>query len=293
MVTVSEPNKNNQVYNKIVWEKGSKISYQSYKIYREGAYAGIFDPVGSVTASSDGIFEDHSVNPKEQAYLYKLTAVNSSGVETDINSSPVHKTIHLLVTKGETGGVQLDWDQYVGFPYSSYYIYKSRNGDDFYQKHVMSSSTSTWLDDTIVGQNDTLYYFISVKKLDGACYPNGHKKAGGDIYSQSVSNMEDNRLRSSGIDQKTINKFDLVVHPNPFNKTTTISYNLRRASLVVLDVYNLIGEKVAILVNEKQRAGYNQYTFYPDRFGLSSGIYILKIKADNEINSIRLVGLDR
>ena len=291
MVTVSEPNKNNQVYNKIVFEKGSKIQYQNYKIYREGQYAGIYDPIGSVTASAEGVFEDHSVNPKEQAYLYKLTAVNSAGTETDLNSCQVHKTIHLLVTKGETGGVQLDWDQYVGFPYNSYYIYKSRNGYDFYQKHVMSNSTSTWLDDTIVGQNDTVYYFISVKKLDGACYPNGSKKAGGDIFSQSVSNMEDNRLQGTAIGKTDLNEFNLTCYPNPYKEITTITYFLNRSSYVKLEIYNMIGEKVAVLLNNKiQLSGYHQYILNPSEYGLTSGIYFLKVSAENNIKTIRLVG---
>jgi hypothetical protein len=288
MVTVTEANKNVKPHNLIICDKESKVTYTKFKIYRESTVAGFYDSIGNVSYVSEGIYEDMSVNPKEQAYLYKITAVNSSNVETAINSGSIHKTIHLLVTKGEMGGIQLDWDQYIGFPYSTYYIYRSTNGIDFSIAHTMASSTRTWTDDTIVGSTDTLYYYISVKKTDG-CYPNGHYKSGSDIYSQSVSNMEDNRLRGTDITATNVNGFNLSCYPNPFDDFSTISYNLNKTSNVTLTVSNIIGERVAVLVNSKQLAGFYQYRFSPAHYKLSPGIYMLQFKADNIVISKRMV----
>jgi len=79
-------------------------------------------------------------------------------------------------------------------------------------------------------------------------------------------------------------KFELAQnYPNPFNSTTVISYQLKTASDVNLAVYDILGQQVKILINEKISAG-------PHKAGwdgtnetgesVSSGIYIYKFKTD-------------
>ncbi len=66
-------------------------------------------------------------------------------------------------------------------------------------------------------------------------------------------------------------------YPNPFNPTTVISYQLPAVSEVELSVYNLMGQKVATLVSEKQNAGLHQVEW--DARGLASGIYYYQLKS--------------
>jgi hypothetical protein len=68
-------------------------------------------------------------------------------------------------------------------------------------------------------------------------------------------------------------------YPNPFNNRTMINYQLPITSEVELSVYNLLGQKVATLVKEKQQAGAHHVAFNGTH--LASGIYIYKIKAGN------------
>jgi hypothetical protein len=65
-------------------------------------------------------------------------------------------------------------------------------------------------------------------------------------------------------------------YPNPFNPTTVISYSLPVACYVDLSVYNIIGQKVAILVDEVQNSG--NYKIDWNATGLSSGIYFYQLK---------------
>jgi hypothetical protein len=65
--------------------------------------------------------------------------------------------------------------------------------------------------------------------------------------------------------------------PNPFNPTTAIGYRLSAVSDVELRIYNLLGEHVATLVSEKQRAGYHQVEW--DAVGFASGVYYYRIVA--------------
>ncbi|MBP3193927.1 T9SS type A sorting domain-containing protein [Natronogracilivirgula saccharolytica] len=64
-------------------------------------------------------------------------------------------------------------------------------------------------------------------------------------------------------------------YPNPFNPTTLISYDLPETSNVRLEVYDLLGRKVATLVNDQMEAGSHEVLF--DATNLASGIYIFRI----------------
>ncbi len=76
--------------------------------------------------------------------------------------------------------------------------------------------------------------------------------------------------------------------PNPFNPTTTITYALPRQSLVLLEVFNIVGQKVATLVNnETQAAGFYQVQL--DARDLSSGIYLYQLTAGDFVATKKLV----
>jgi hypothetical protein len=67
-------------------------------------------------------------------------------------------------------------------------------------------------------------------------------------------------------------------YPNPFNPITMINYQLPMNCDVELSVYNLLGQKVATLVNKNQPAGH--YTVKWDATGIASGVYVYQLKTD-------------
>ena len=66
-------------------------------------------------------------------------------------------------------------------------------------------------------------------------------------------------------------------YPNPFNPTTTIRFKLPQASDVQLTVYNVLGQKVAVLVNSRLSAGTHMVQF--NARALASGLYFYQLKA--------------
>jgi hypothetical protein len=66
-------------------------------------------------------------------------------------------------------------------------------------------------------------------------------------------------------------------YPNPFNPLTTINYELPATNYVELSIYNLLGQKVATLVSENQKAGEHQVKW--DASAFASGIYYSRIEA--------------
>jgi len=67
-------------------------------------------------------------------------------------------------------------------------------------------------------------------------------------------------------------------YPNPFNPTTTLSYELQDACSVSLNVFDIQGKQVVQLVDGYRNAGTHEVTF--DAAGLSSGVYIYQLNAD-------------
>ena len=76
-------------------------------------------------------------------------------------------------------------------------------------------------------------------------------------------------------------------YPNPFNPTTNINFTLQKASNVTLAVYNVLGQKVATLVNTFMHQG--SYTFQFDASKLASGVYFYRIDAGNFTSSKKMI----
>jgi len=76
-------------------------------------------------------------------------------------------------------------------------------------------------------------------------------------------------------------------YPNPFNPSTTIGYSLERGGTVELAVFNLLGERVAVLVEEYQDPG--DYTLDYDASALQSGVYIYRLKSEHGQLTRRMV----
>jgi hypothetical protein len=68
-------------------------------------------------------------------------------------------------------------------------------------------------------------------------------------------------------------------YPNPFNPTTEIKYSIPRSGIVTLKVYNILGQEVATLVNQEQKAGNYNVTFNASK--LASGVYLYRIQSGN------------
>ncbi len=66
-------------------------------------------------------------------------------------------------------------------------------------------------------------------------------------------------------------------YPNPFNPSTTIRFALPNAHMTTLTVYDVLGKKVATLVNEARAAGTHVVQF--DARGLTSGMYFYQLNA--------------
>jgi hypothetical protein len=257
--------------NLVIWEKKSEVApIVQYNVYREGIITGIFDRLAVVPYDSLSVYLDEKADPSIQAFRYIITATDTAGNETDYELCNPHKTIHLLTTTNpETRATQLDWDFYYGFEYGTFVIYRSPDGMAFETFYQMAATSTTFTDPNI--NKELLYYRIGVMKPE-PCVPTSQLKAGSGPYSQSMSNLEDNRFLT-GMNEHPYSDA-IEIFPNPFNDRTTLKFSNPNNHLYTLKVMDLTG-KVVQITNNIAGAEY-----ILERNNLEKGYYILELSGD-------------
>jgi hypothetical protein len=76
-------------------------------------------------------------------------------------------------------------------------------------------------------------------------------------------------------------------YPNPFNPQTEISFSLPAACQVTLDVYNIMGQRVATLVDRHLEAGEHAVTF--DGRETASGVYFYRLNTSEFTDTQKMV----
>jgi hypothetical protein len=76
-------------------------------------------------------------------------------------------------------------------------------------------------------------------------------------------------------------------YPNPFNPSTNINFDLPQNQDVRLEVFDLLGRRVALIVNETLTAGYHSVTF--DASALTSGVYFYRIQAGSFLKTQKMM----
>ncbi len=89
-------------------------------------------------------------------------------------------------------------------------------------------------------------------------------------------------------EESTVTEFALAQnYPNPFNPSTKIKYSIPEVSKVNLTIFNLLGEKVATLVNEVKSAG--SYIVDFNASNLASGVYLYKLQAGSFMQTHKML----
>lgn len=256
----------NTAKNLVVWEKVQASGIDHYNIYREGFVADEYQLVGTVNYDDMSEYSDSVASPFNRSWKYKISAADACGNES--NLSPAHKTIHISINLGLGGSINLMWDDYSGFAYTSFYINRHTTAGGWEVLDQMPIYLHSYSDTPtdLYG----LWYSITVD-APGQCVPTSSAKASGGPYYQSVSNVED----EGAIDTKTTTldpAFNISLFPNPNNGRFIIGISeLVSGQVEIIDVS---GKVVAL---EKF---INKDRWINDRT-LDKGIYLIKLSINN------------
>jgi len=108
------------------------------------------------------------------------------------------------------------------------------------------------------------------------------------IFARSSADFEVITAVSNEQELDLVNTFKLDQnYPNPFNPSTNISFTLPNAGNVTLTVYNVVGQRVATLLNNSSYSS-GSHTLNFDATNLSSGIYIYRLQAGSNTSIKRM-----
>ena len=166
--------------------------------------------------------------------------------------------------EGVQNATSLTWDKQSGA--ASYRVEVSL--DNHFTKPLLMDTTVT---DTAVS--------LPALKSQTTYYWRVESKSTSDISNWSIYNSFSTNVPLAIESNKQVPaKFMLNQnYPNPFNPTTRITYQLKSAVTVHLTVYDIIGRRVADLVDERQNAGLHAVTF--NALNLASGLYFYRLQA--------------
>ena len=123
--------------------------------------------------------------------------------------------------------------------------------------------------------------------------------AGGYTIDSLRTSIQNARLKYAGIptdvednNEELSYNFSLSQnYPNPFNPSTTVKFSVPTGSAVqtTLVVYNILGQKVASLINKKMSPGEYSITFDSSKYGLSSGVYFYRLTAGSHVTTKKMI----
>jgi hypothetical protein len=150
-----------------------------------------------------------------------------------------------------------------------------------YDLSDLSPCVGSGIDSIQVGE---VWYYSPKTDISGHQRPNPI-----DLYVDMGAKESD---YLNGIDDENLEYFPTSFslkqnYPNPFNPVTAIGYQLSAISDVELSIYNLLGQKIATLVSEKQKAGYHQIEW--DASGFASGIYYYQLLAGDYMEVKKMI----
>ena len=94
----------------------------------------------------------------------------------------------------------------------------------------------------------------------------------------------------SGVEDEFVQPDDFILfqnYPNPFNPTTKIQYTVSNRQFISLNVYDVLGNEIAVLVNEEKPSGTYEVDF--DASNLPSGVYMYRLTSGNISLSKKLI----
>jgi len=190
----------------------------------------------------------------------KIAGPNNSGTCTvtiyDQSNQPVSDATVYVTATGPTGG---DYDDIT-----------AADGTVDFETSKVKNPSGEWCFEVTNVTHATLTYDPGSNNVTKAC-------ESGPVYKSS-----------DPVAQLVPHEFSLHQnYPNPFNPTTEIAFALPEAAHVTLEIYNVLGQRVATLVDGFREAG--TYTVNWDASSKTSGIYLYRLQAGESVETKKML----
>jgi hypothetical protein len=269
------------------------------------------NPLSSVDVSLNRIDSVNSISNVGYRTTTNINGLYQIGIKSEDLISGRPWSLYATTTKGDFTGSTLAANYFFNSIASGDSIYKNLiiyNANSYISGTLKINGSAPGFPIEIIAQNDTMAqaatmcdastgnFTLSVtNKINNydvfpIFYPSTYY-FGQNVIAHPGDTGINLNLSITGIENK-VNTFPKQFslgqnYPNPFNPTTTIQYEVPISGLVNLTVYNILGQKVAELVNKVQATGKYEVQFNADR--LSSGVYFYKLSAGSYTNTKKMI----
>ena len=262
----------------LTWNCSADAESYAVQVSRNPSFSPLVAEQGAITGRSFGI----SNLAPGTLYHWRVRGYNSLGAgsysqASSFSTSPLPPAPVLsgtIVTVGSARHPRLSWSAPAGFTSYRLYRYICAASDDCAaaaaRPAMIYEGTSTGYTDgnTIVSAKTATsraYYYVSGRSNGFTTSPSNTVSFGTQGTVVLEERPDDPPVpEASGLGEN---------YPNPFNPSTTITYRLSTPALVSLSVYNLLGQRVANLLDGPREAGFHEMAW--DAAGVPAGVYIV------------------
>ena len=132
----------NTGFNRVVLRPLANNLVNEYVILRQSS-SNLYTPLDTLDANTL-TYIDSTSNPAVQAERYKVSAIDACGNNSD--TSDYHKTVHLTMSLGVNGEVNLIWNQYEGYQVSDYLIYRGNSASNMNMIGMIAGNNISYTD---------------------------------------------------------------------------------------------------------------------------------------------------
>ena len=161
-----------------------------------------------------------------------------------------------------------------------------------YARRIDTTGSDIWKKSPVLLNEPSLGYFSMTTDCFGGAIGVGYLNSDfairvlkvsingnlGEIITSTANNTDDILIGDSFLYQN---------HPNPFNYSTIIKYQIDDNCSIKISIYDILGREVKTLVNEQQHPG--SYTIKWDALNVSSGVYFYQLKTKDYINTKKMI----
>ena len=218
--------------NRIYLNNQGNYNAAFYEILKESSVSNVYTSIGTILPNQNSFLDDMS-NNTAQEYRYKVRLLDNCG-NTSSNST-LHKTILLQSSIAVNNAVNLNWTAYEGTTIPSYIIYRKINQGAFQQIATISSSSTTYNDQTANVSQNSYEYYVAVGVSN--CNISGRN-------IDTLTEIKSNRAILGNLSSNDFNLTNqIMVYPNPTTNLLNIKLNDGN-DFISGELFNYLGQKV-------------------------------------------------
>jgi len=154
----------------ISWEQSSESDFQKYELFRYNQHTGLFEFIASISEITSNTYVDQGLQTLQNAYCYKVRAVDRCDYKLDLSQLEEHCTIDITASTQEDDKIYLSWTPYQGRTVSQYRVFRREENVSTYDDiGLVNGDITNFVDSTVICPVK-YRYMVKAEQLDGLAH---------------------------------------------------------------------------------------------------------------------------